>query len=278
MTGTRSNFGVGIPLLLFFFVGGIAFWFAMPGIFIGQIWVGVSVLLAVIFGALYAKQRGEQRVATEGIQGTAQILGMTQTGTYINEQPQVRLHMRVQAPGITPYELEKSFIVPLIALGSLSAGTLNVAIDREDHENVVINWAQTAAPMTLSTPDGRTFDIGANPQLRQQVFAILGKHGLGTSGTLDLRQHPQARAEVIALLESQGHDADGDGRAGTMPAPPPAGAATPSPTVAPTAAPAAGQAKATPAERLEDLRLLKEKGLISEAEYESKRIQIISEF
>ena len=58
MTGTRANFGVGIPLLLFFFVGGIVFWFTIPDIYIGQIWVGVSLLLAVIFGVLYAKQRG----------------------------------------------------------------------------------------------------------------------------------------------------------------------------------------------------------------------------
>jgi hypothetical protein len=206
VTGTRANFGVGVPILLFFFVGGIVFWFVMPDIYIGQIWVGVSVLLGLIFGGLYVKQRGEQRVAAEGIQGTAQILGMSQTGMYINEQPQVELHMRIEAPGIAPYELHKKVIVPLIALGSLSGGRLTVAIDREDHENVVVNWSQTAAPMVISTQ-----------------------------------------------LESSGHDVD--------------------------AAPAAPTAtKADPVQRLEELRELKEKGLISEAEYESKRIQIISEF
>ena len=256
MTGTRAHFGVGVPLLLFFFIGGIVFWFTIPDIYIGQIWVGVSLLLALIFGLLYAKQRGEQRVMAEGIQGSAQILGMTQTGVQVNDQPQVELHLRIEAPGIAPYELHKKFIVPLIALGSLSGGRLSVAIDREDHENVVVNWGQAmggqavpgaaSAPMTISTQDGRSFDLNANPALRDQVFAVLAKHDLGMSGQLDLRQHPQARAEVLALLE---------------PAP-----AAPEPQ------------KADPAQRLEELRELKEKGLVSEAEYESKRIQIISEF
>ena len=258
MTGTRATFGVALPLLLLFLIGGIAFWIAIPDIYIGQIWVGVSLLLALIFGLLFAKQRGEQRVMAEGIQGTAQILGMTQTGVQVNEQPQVELHMRVEAPGITPYELRKKFIVPLIALGQLSGGRLKVAIDREDHENVVVDWGRVGAPMTVSTPDGRTFDLGADASLREEVFTVLGKHGLSTTGSLDLRKHPQARAEVIALLESKGHDAD----PGT-----------------PGAAPAAVEpAKATPAERLEALRTLKEKGLVSESEYESKRMQIISEF
>lgn len=267
MTGTRTNFGVGIPLLLFFFVGGIVFWIAIPDIYIGQIWVGVSLLLALIFGGLAMKQRGEQRVIASGIKGTAQILGMTQTGVQVNEQPQVELHMRIEASGIRPYELTKKFIVPLIALGQLSGGQLSVAIDREDHENVVINWAgggAVAAPMTISTQDGRSVDLNADPDLRKQVFTVLGKHGLAMSGELDLRQHPHARAEVMALLEAKGHDVD------------PSTAGTP---VAP-AAPAqpADAEKASPAERLEQLRQLKEKGLVSEAEYESKRIQIISEF
>ena len=255
MTGTRANFGVGLPLLLFFFIGGIVFWITIPDIYIGQIWVGVSLLLALIFGLLYAKQRGERRVMAEGIQGTAQILGMTQTGVQVNEQPQVELHMRIEAAGIAPYELRKKFVVPLIALGQLSGGRLSVAIDREDHENVVIDWSRASAPMRVSTQDGRSFDLGADAELQQQVFAILGKHGLATSGALDLRQHPDARAEVIALLESKGHDVPD-----AAPVPPPA------------------PAKADPAQRLEELRELKEKGLVSEAEYESKRIQIISEF
>jgi hypothetical protein len=201
VTGTRARFGVAVPLLLFFFVGGIVFWVAMPDIYIGQIWVGVSLLLVLIFAGLYLKQRGEQRVLAEGLKGTAQILGMTQTGAYVNNQPQVELHLRVEAPGLAPYELRKRFIVPLIALGNLSGGQLRVAIDREDHENVVIDWSQVPA------------------------------------------------AAIPTRID--------------MPAPP---------------QPAPAAPRTDPAQRLEDLRELKEKGLVSEAEYESKRIQIISEF
>jgi hypothetical protein len=263
--------------LLFFLLAGVAFWIAIPDIYIGQIWVGVSLLLALIFGLLFAKQRGEQKVMTEGIQGTAQILGMTQTGVQVNEQPQVELHMRVEAPGLKPYELRKKFVVPLIALGQLSGGRLTVAIDREDQENVVVNWGQAlaggqvTAPMTVSTQDGRSFELGADADVQKEVFAILEKHGLATSGALDLRQHPQARAEMIALLESKGHDA-GPATPGATAAP-----ATPTPAGAPPQGPAQPE-KASPAERLEELRKLKEEGLVSEEEYESKRIQIISEF
>ena len=70
----RANFGIGIPIALFFLIGGIAFWIVIPDVLIGQIWVGVSLLLLLIFGALARAGAKAARIRLEGIQGTATLL------------------------------------------------------------------------------------------------------------------------------------------------------------------------------------------------------------
>jgi hypothetical protein len=148
---SRGN-PVGWALIAFFFVGGIVFWIALPDIFIGQIWVAVSLLLALIFGLIGLAGRRAARLKTEGIRGQATILGAEQTGVYVNEQPQVKLTLRVEASGIQPFEIDKSVIVPLIALGRLSSGTpLTVYIDRENRERFVIDWSAGMAPAATAT-------------------------------------------------------------------------------------------------------------------------------
>ena len=134
----RANFGIGIPIALFFLIGGIAFWIVIPDVLIGQIWVGVSLLLLLIFGALARAGAKAARIRLEGIQGTATLLGMEKTGVYVNEQPQVRLRLRVEAPGLEPYEVEKREVVPMIALsGELDLKRLldEGAITQEEHDN-----------------------------------------------------------------------------------------------------------------------------------------------
>jgi hypothetical protein len=254
----RANLGIGIPIALFFLIGGVVFWILIPDIFIGQIWVGVSLLLLLIFGALSRAGAKAARIRREGIQGTATVLGMEQTGVYINEQPQVRLKLRVEAQGLEPYEVEKNEVVPMIALPSLGAGVLPVAVDRADRGNVEIDWSAAAGPMTFSTEHGRTISVPPNHPARQEVLAVLRRHGLALSGQLDLRQHPAARSEALGVLARHGFDA-GAGVAATPPG----------------AAP--GGTERTSVERLLDLKRLLDEGAITQEEHDQKRAQILAE-
>ena len=257
----RINWFVGFPLIVLFLGGGIAFWIVMPDIYIGQIWVAVSVLLILIFAVIGRAGARRDRLLREGIQGTATVLGMEQTGVYINEQPQVKLRLRVEAPGITPYEVERNEIVPMLALGSLSQGQLNVAIDPNDHQRVAVDWGTVAAPMTLSTPDGRVITVD-KPAARAEVTAALRKHQVGTSGEVSIRDNPVVRQEVWSILERHGYDVGAGG--GTTPAPAPAGGGAAAPDK-------------DPVEALEDLKEMRDKNLITEAEYQVKKRELLAD-
>ncbi len=158
----RPN-AIGWVLVAFFLIGGIAFTVTIPEIFIGQIWIAVSLFLAGLYLWMGRRAGKLEALRRSGKPGTATILEMTQTGVYINEQPQVKLKLRVEGPGIQPYELEKSVVVPLIALGSLSNGRpLTVFVDQTDRENLLIDWfgGGAAAPFTISPQGGAPVNVG----------------------------------------------------------------------------------------------------------------------
>ena len=146
------------------------FWVAVPWIGIGQIWTAVAVLLIVLFVFLGRRSQKNQELLRDGIHGSAQVLEAEQTGTYINHQPQVRLRLRIQAPGVEPYELTKRVTVPMIAVGTLGSGRpLSVAIDPGDRDRIAIDWG--------GSPGGDV-DLRSNPEARAAVLETLKEHGV----------------------------------------------------------------------------------------------------
>ena len=133
---------VGWFIVTFFFVGGVALWIAMPANGIGQIWTGVSVLLALLYVWMNRRADKAQSIIAAGIRGEAAILRAEQTGMYINEQPRVKLHLRVTTP-YGEFEDERTETVPLISLGLLSSGRpLAVYLDPKNSNEYVIDWGQ----------------------------------------------------------------------------------------------------------------------------------------
>ncbi|MDQ3735169.1 MAG: SHOCT domain-containing protein [Actinomycetota bacterium] len=133
---------VGWFLVAFFAIAGFFFWRAIPEIFIGQIWMGVAGLLAVLYLVMTVRVNKASRLAMTGVRGHADILEMSQTGTYINNQPRVKMRLRIQAPGVIPFETEDTVTVPLIALGALQPGRpLTVVLDPADPKDFVIDWS-----------------------------------------------------------------------------------------------------------------------------------------
>ena len=198
---------IGWFLVAFFFLGGLVFFITIPEIWIGQIWMAVAVFLGVLYAAMTAKANNAATLAAHGTRGQAQILNMTQTGTYINNQPRVKLRLRIEAPGITPFEDEDTVTVPLIALGALSAGgTLSVVLDPAEPQKYVIDWFGNAGgpPITFQTEDGRSVSLANDPRATAEVVQILQKHGLEMSTGLNLRERPEVRAEVLAALQRSG--------------------------------------------------------------------------
>jgi Short C-terminal domain len=271
---TRVN-PVGWFIVAFFLIGGVAFWIALPWVGIGQIWVAVAVGVGLLYLWMGRRADRAESLRTAGAPGTAQILEMTQTGVYINENPQVKMRLRIDAQGIPPYEIEKRATVPLIALGMLGSGRpLTVYVDRADHENVFIDWsgggaavgaggapvtAGSGVPFTFSFEDGSTADISSDAAAQKEILDVLHANGMDPRrGTLDLRSNPRVREAVLDVLRRRGY-----GPAAGTPASPPAldhdGSSAERPGV----------------DRLMELQQMKDKGLISDEDFEETKERIL---
>lgn len=165
MTGTRVSWVVAVPLLGLFLVGGIIFWVTMPEIYMGQIWVLIGLGLLAYYTRATLKTHEAERIASDGIPGTGRILEMTDTGTQVNNRPLIKLKLRIEAPGIDPFEIKKRLVMPHTSLGTLRAGSLPVVLDRKNHKKVIIDLAGTSSPNRAATPTGPSGFPGTIPGL-----------------------------------------------------------------------------------------------------------------
>lgn len=93
-----------------------------------------------------------ERIKAQGVAGSATIMSMRQTGTYLNEQPQVELRLQVQTQMHGPYEATVKEYVPLMLLGTLSSGLpLPVKVDPADPQRVIIEWESAGGMGRAST-------------------------------------------------------------------------------------------------------------------------------
>ena len=208
-----GSLGTGVFITVFFLLGGIAFTIVMPDIWIGQIWIAVALVLGAVFFFLARRQAGMEKVKQEGIRGEAQVLGGEQTGTQVNDQPVMKLKLRVTAPGVQPFETVKRAIVPIFSVGRLGTGQpLPVYFRREEPDKLVIDWdeamAQTATlPQGGVAPGGGAqFHVQDGHPAQGAVEDALKKHGIAADGTVDLRENQAARADVVKALSEHGVD------------------------------------------------------------------------
>lgn len=140
----RPNW-VGWFLVALFFVGGMAFMIPKQtrGIWIGQIWVAVSLGLTVLYVVMIRRADRADELRRGGVPGRAVIKSVTQTGTYVNNQPVVKLDLEVHPEGLPAYSLRKRMTWPLIATGQLGIGNvLPVHVDPNKARKIVIDWAE----------------------------------------------------------------------------------------------------------------------------------------
>jgi len=105
------------------------------------------ILGGVGFGLLYAGGRARRRVQDaarlqqEGVRGEATIVGVEQTGVWLNNNPLVGIDAVVEVPGKAPYRVKKREYVPQVMIGSLSGGgRLPVLVDPRNAGNVLFSW------------------------------------------------------------------------------------------------------------------------------------------
>ncbi|MDP3066191.1 MAG: hypothetical protein Q8N08_05565 [Methanobacteriaceae archaeon] len=107
--------------------------------------MGASFIIFPALGALgvflFYKRINDREIylINNGIEGQAEILQREQTGTYLNEQPEVKFILLVTIPGEEPYQIEHKEVVNLLDVGSITEGKIvPVRVDPKNPKNMLL--------------------------------------------------------------------------------------------------------------------------------------------
>lgn len=233
-------------------------------------WVGLLITAADVVIAIALAKYGAKSDATtkkleaNGVLALAQVTGIAETGTRINEQPLVKINLHVAGPGLTPFDVQDRVIASVTRLPLITGRKLVVLVDPATNQ-YQIDWNRSAlvggmvpAQFTLAEDGNRTYDLSGQAGPLMEILQIYKANGIPTSGTVDLRSNPAVRQQVANVVR----------RAAAQQVP--HAAPTAPPPMPPTPEPSTAQ-------RLQELETLRATGTITDGEYNTKRRQIIAE-
>jgi hypothetical protein len=258
---------VGPIFLAVYFATGQSFMFKWM-LLVGLLITAADVLIALALANFGAKSQAKtQALEQSGVLALAQVVGIQETGTRINEQPLVKIDLQISGPGITPFATQDRVIASLTRLPMITNRKLVALVDPATNE-YQIDWERSALvggmmPATFTiAEDNKTYDLSGQAGPLMEIMGILKANGIGINSMVDLRSNPAAREQVQAVVR----------RAAAAQQAPAAAA----PAAAP-AAPYAAPAGPTTAQRLQQLETLRATGAISDDEYNTKRQQILTD-
>ncbi|MBN1524893.1 MAG: hypothetical protein JW904_10440 [Spirochaetales bacterium] len=105
----------------------------------GGAFISISVFLG---GGLFFYNKGirdrEKRIREKGIHGSAEVLSMEQTGSFINHQPVVIFRLLVTVQNRKPYEVRFKEILNLLDIGRVTEGSvIQVLVHPEKPEYIL---------------------------------------------------------------------------------------------------------------------------------------------
>jgi hypothetical protein len=244
-------------------------------------WVGLlitaaDVLIAIALASFGAKSEAKsQLLEASGVLALAQVTGIGETGTRINDQPLVTIGLHIEGPGLRPFDVQDRVVASVTRLPLITGRKLVVLVDPATNQ-YQIDWNRSAlvggmvpAQFTLAEDGNRTYDLSGQAGPLMEIMQILKANGVPMNGTIDIRSNPVVRQQVMSVVR----------RAAAQQVPPAAHMSPPpvdpaAPYVPPPMPAASGPAAA---QRLQQLETLRAMGTITESEYNAKRQQIISE-
>jgi Short C-terminal domain len=254
---------VGPIFLIIYYTSGFSDllqWMLYVGLLITVADVVVAIGLAA-YGAQSSAKTAE--LERNGVLALAQITGLAETGTRINDRPVVRLDMRITGPGID-FNTQKRAIVDIAKQAIVTRGKLVVLVDPNTGEHQ-IDWqrsgliAGVVPAQFVDSESNKTYDLTGQIGPLMEIFRIYQANNLPSSGQVDLRSYPAVRQQIMTVVR----------RAAEQQAPAAAPAAAAAPVVTPPQPPIA--------QRLQELDTLRATGALTDQEYNARRAQIISE-
>jgi hypothetical protein len=117
--------------------------------------LGVGVLLLMIGVVVTIKAHGKKQVEISGSPGRATVVRLSQTGTYINENPVFFFELDVSVPGIPQYRTTQRLTVPMYLVQGVGPGAvLPVKVDPSNPTELVVDWSGVSAVRTAD-PTGQ---------------------------------------------------------------------------------------------------------------------------
>ena len=235
--------------------------------YVGLLITVADVLIALALANYGAKSSAKNAELEEhGVLALAQIMGLTETGTRINDQPLVKVHLHISGPGFVPFDSEDRVIASVTRLGNLTARKVVVLVNPTTQE-YRIDWERSAlvnglvpAQFTLAE-DNKTYDLSGQAGPLMEILQILKANNVPLSRMVDIRSNPVLRQQIQAVVRRAAEQ--------QAPAPQSVAAAGPAPVVTPP--------QPSIAQRLQELETLRAGGALTDQEYNSRRAQIISE-
>jgi hypothetical protein len=237
-----------------------------------MLYVGLLITVADVLIALALTNYGAKSAAKtaeleqHGVLALAQVTGLTETGTRINEQPVVKVNLHIAGPGFVPFDGQDRVIASVTRLGNLTARKLVVLVNPTTQE-YQIDWERSAlvnglvpAQFTVAE-DNRTYDLSGQAGPLMEILQILKANNVALNRMVDIRSNPVLRQQIQAVVRRAAEQ--------PVPAAQPAPAGGPAPVVTPP--------QPSIAQRLQELETLRASGALSDPEYNSRRAQIISE-
>ena len=191
----------------------LAVYFAtgQSGLMKWMFWVGLlitaaDVLIALALANFGAKSDAKtQALEQSGVLALAQVVGIHETGTRINEQPLVKLDLQISGPGISPFATQDRVIASITRLPMITNRKLVALVDPTTNE-YQIDWERSAlvggvmpANFTIAE-DNKTYDLSGQAGPLMEILQILKANGIGMNNMIDLRSNPAARQQVQAVV------------------------------------------------------------------------------
>ena len=176
-----------------------------------MLYVGLLVSVADVLIALWLANFGAKSAAKKaeleqhGVLALAQITGLTETGTRINEQPLVKVDLHISGPGFVPFDSQDRVIASVTRLGNLTARKLVVLVNPTTQQ-YQIDWERSAlvnglvpAQFTLAE-DNRTYDLSGQAGPLMEILQILKANNIPLNRMVDIRSNPALRQQIQAVV------------------------------------------------------------------------------
>ncbi len=99
--------------------------------------------------SMFPYLKEHQRLEAEGEDARAEIVSVTQTGWFMNNQPEVELELKIFPKGAEPYLGKTTLICPLMAIPRYQPGnTVPVKIDRSK-QTVTVSGSVGQTPVAF---------------------------------------------------------------------------------------------------------------------------------